>query len=113
MMIKFFWNGMKTDGDGDTKLQRCWYSFGNLAAPHHPETISIYARDSRFRGEVRDAFSVENASDSMTDYFETDHIRVAPDHPLYARVKHALDAMTAHSEAIRVKRNAGRTYDRR
>ncbi len=81
-MLKFFWNGIK---GADGKLQRAFYSVGQLV--NAPEgTITIYAKDGRFNAEVRQHFEVLNDSDSMTDYFEDDRIRVSPDHPLYAQV---------------------------
>lgn len=93
--LKFFYNGIKANGG---KLQRCFYSEGALR--HSPEgTITIYARDySRFSAEVRAAFVVENNSDGMTDYFETDSIRVEPTHPLYDLVAAALRAQTDRRE---------------
>lgn len=96
--LKFFWNGIK---GLDGKLQKASYSDGQLL--NHPSgTLTIYAGTrgnagcSRFKADVRQAFAVENDSDSMTDYFESDRIRVTPDHPLYAAVKAAMEARTAH-----------------
>lgn len=91
--LRFFWNGIKANGG---KLQRAFLSIGGLA--NHPDgTITIYARDySGFSAEVRAAFKVENNSDMMTDYFETDTIRVMPSHPLYAQVLEAVNAREAH-----------------
>jgi beta-N-acetylglucosaminidase len=90
--MKFMWNGIKVNG----KLYRAFFSLGALL--HHPEgTITIYGRDyTSFPAEVRAAFTVENHSDGMTDYFEEDYIRVTPDHPLYAIVKAAHAANEAH-----------------
>lgn len=89
--LKFFYNGIK---GSDGKLQKCyfWESRGNF-----PEgTITIYAKEyKRFSAEVREHFTVENNTDSMTDYFEEDRIRVNPSHPLYAQVKAALDKVEA------------------
>jgi hypothetical protein len=91
--LRFFYNGIK---GSDGKLQKVNYSEGALL--NHPEgTITIYARDYiRFSAEVREAFTVENNSDSMTDYFEQDRIRVVPSHPLYAQVKAAVEKRKAH-----------------
>ena len=49
-----------------------------------------------FSREFREAFKVENDSDGMTDYFESDRIRVLPTHPLYEQVKKALAARQTH-----------------
>ena len=91
--IRFFWNGIK---GSDGKLQPAQITNGayyNLPAG----TITIYAKKySGFSEEVRAAFgSIENNSDSQTDYFETDKIRVVPTHPLYAAVKAAADKRDA------------------
>ncbi len=87
VMLKFYYNGIKDDGG---KLQTCFYSIGKLL--NHPEgTITIYKREyARFSAGIRAAFTVENDSDSMTDYFEEDRIRVEPSHLLYAEVHAAL-----------------------
>ncbi len=99
-MLKFFYNGIKGENG---KLQRCFYSNGALL--HHPEgTITIYSREySRFSADIQAAFTVENASDSMSDYFEKDSIRVMPSHPLYSQVLAALKAMEAHNEKRHAK----------
>lgn len=91
--LRFFWNGIK---GSDKKLQLAWYSGGELL--NHPAgTITIYARDYvGFSKEVHAQFTVENNTDSMTDYFEKDRIRVTPTHALYAQVQGALAAHTAH-----------------
>lgn len=97
MALKFFWNGIK---GSDGKLQFCSYSDTQLT--NHPAgTITIYASGykgtMRFKGDVAEAFAgnIQNDTDSQTDYFEDDHIRVLPTHPLYSQVKAALDARQA------------------
>lgn len=92
-MLKFFYNGIKDNGG---KLQKCWYSKG--AYINLPEdTITIYAKGyTGLSKGIREAFNVENNSDGMTDYFETDRIRVFPSHPLYAEVHAALLKCNAH-----------------
>ena len=102
----FYWNGIK-DSKGD-KLQKAWYSTGKLT--RHPEgTITIYARDyARFSAKVRACFVVQNDTDTMTDYFDSDSIRVIPSHPLYAHVAAAAAAQDAHREAHSAKRAAKR-----
>lgn len=97
----FYWNGMK-DAKG-APLQRCWYSDmgagGSVTGRYPPNTISIYARDyGSFSAKVRACFAIENNSDLMTDYFDKDHIRVIPAHPLYPQVKKALQACEARRE---------------
>lgn len=103
--LKFFWNGIKDNG-GKGKLQRCFYSSGALAnAP--AGTITIYGRDyKRFSDGIRAAFTVTNDSDSMTDYFEDDRIRVQPDHPLYKAVQAAMEKESDHNAKRYAKRAA-------
>jgi len=98
--LKFYWNGIKASGG---KLQGCFYSLGNLI--NYPgDTLTIYARNSRFSIEVRASFVVQNDSDSQSDYFVHDKIRVAATHPLYAEVLAARNA----SEARNLRRLAKR-----
>lgn len=101
MTLKFFYNGIKADAG---KLEKCSYSDGSLI--NSPAgTITIYARNySRFSRAIAEQFEVENNTDTMTDYFENDTIRVQPDHQLYAAVKAALEAQKAHFEKTQAKR---------
>lgn len=94
-MLKFYWNGIKENGG---ELQRAHYSIGALL--NHPAgTITIYGRDYKsFSAGIQAAFNVENASDMRTDYFEQDHIRVEPSHPLYAQVHAAWVAHDGHNK---------------
>lgn len=101
MALKFFYNGIKDNGG---KLQKAFYADGVLRS-HPAGTITIYARNyRRFSDGVREAFTVENNSDSMTDYFESDTIRVRPDHPLYSEVKAALEKQAERRAAKAAKR---------
>lgn len=104
MTIKFFWNGIK---EGNGKLVRCFYSDGELRS-FPPGTLTIYARDygidGHFGPAMRSAFKVDNGTDTMTDYFETDTVRVVPSHPLYPEVLAALNARNAHNEKRFAKR---------
>ncbi|MDE2096361.1 MAG: hypothetical protein KGL39_03880 [Patescibacteria group bacterium] len=103
--LTFLWNGIK---DGSGKLHRCWYSNGALLR-HPPGTISIHAKDyARFSADIRACFEVENNTDMMTDYFDTDTIRVVPDHPLYSEVIAAQQACEVHRGKMRDKRVARR-----
>lgn len=86
-MITFFWNGIK---GSDKKLQRAFYSGGPYVSLP-ADTITIYAKSgTTFSKEIRDVFAIENNTDLMTDYFESDKIRVHADHPFYALVKGAM-----------------------
>ena len=90
--LKFYYNGIKVNGGKLQKANICETELRN-----HPKgTITIYARDyRRFSVEVAESFTVQNDTDSMTDYFDSDTIRVEPSHPLYAEVKAAADKSAA------------------
>lgn len=92
MTVKFMWNGIKVDG----KLYRAHYSIGNYteASGIPKETITVYAKDYTSIPRV-DGLQVENDTDIMTDYFETDRIRIAPDNKFY---NDALEAVRKQEE---------------
>lgn len=99
--LRFFYNGIK---GSDGKLQKCWYM-----PSHSTGAIRIYAREyCRFSAEVRAEFVVINNTDTMTDYFEEDCIRVTPNHPLYENVKLAVLAANEKLERRREKRMEAR-----
>lgn len=50
-------------------------------------TIKIRPKKYSFPREIAEAFAIENNSDSMTDYFEKDCIRITSAHPLYEQIK--------------------------
>ena len=101
--LKFFWNGIK---GSDGQLQKCSYSEGRLN--RHPEgTLTIYAKHyRRFSAEVGEAFTITNDTDTQSDYFADDTIRVLPGNPLYAKVQAAVAASKAHYEKSYTKRTA-------
>jgi hypothetical protein len=106
--VKYFWNGLKVNGE--KKLYRAHYSFVkewtrcDTVIPTH---LTIYARDySGFPAELLEVFEIENDSDSMTDYFETDSITVHVDHPEFDAVYAAWAAQEEHEAQIKAKRTA-------
>lgn len=102
----FYWNGVKDAKGG--KLTPCWYSKGRLVSNADENIISISARDyKRFSAKVAVCFVVHNDSDMMTDYFDSDRIRVLPCHPLYPQVLKAWEAAQAHNAKRAAKRNGG------
>lgn len=102
--LRFFWNGIKSKSG---KLERCHYSKGALVNFDNPEIISIYARDyNRFGADIRACFHVTNDSDSQSDYFADDAIRLLPNHPLYADVMKAYEAQEEHYRQAQAKREA-------
>lgn len=67
--------------DGETKA-RVFYSNTRLVDGTHP--ITLYARDyDRCLGKIFPEIYI-NDTDMMTDYFDQGHVRIQPDHPLYA-----------------------------
>jgi hypothetical protein len=85
-MLKFFYNGIK---DSSGQLYKAWYSTGRLIG-HVEGTITIYAKNyGGFSVEISQHFNIENDTDSQTDYFDVDIIRVIPSHPLYHAVLEA------------------------
>ena len=107
--FKFLWNGIKANNGS---LQKASYSKPGSYATWSglPDgTITIYAKTcSGFSAEVWEAFDVANDSDTMTDYFEKDRIRVKPSHPLYQEVAKALNAQSQHWDKTQAKRAARR-----
>lgn len=100
-MLKFFWNGIKDNGG---KLQTCHYSASQLIG-HPTGTITIYKREySAFSTGVSAAFAVQDDTDLVTDYICREHIRVAPDHPLYVQVHEACLQEEEHHAASARKR---------
>jgi len=99
--LRFYWNGIKAS---DGKLQRCSYSGGPYIG--YPDgTVTVYAKDyRRFSAEVREASTVENGTDTQTDYFENDRFRVQPGHHLYDAIREAMKAGEAHRERQHAKR---------
>jgi hypothetical protein len=68
------------------------FSVGPWVPGIDPATIKIRpSRKTFFPASFHDAFGVENNSDSQTDYFEKDCIRVTPGHAWYAAAKCAAD----------------------
>jgi hypothetical protein len=98
MEIKFMYNGVKIDG----KLYRAWYSKGNYTPQSKlcENTITIRAKDYKgFPNEI-EGLKIQNHSDGMTDYFEKDKIRVAPDNKYYSAIHSAYEKA---EEKLRVK----------
>lgn len=105
--IRIYWNGIKVNGE--KKLIRCGYSLDNNA--DHAPSVSIYARD--YDNLPRDLFDVKNETDLYTDYFDNDHARLTPEHPLYKYFRYAAEKAQArmdrpYCEKLRATLNSGR-----
>jgi len=93
--VRFMWNGIKVDG----KLHRCWYSTGKLL--NSPEgTVTIYGKEYYPGIPQIEGLQIQNNSDSMTDYFEKDRIRVEPTNPHYSAVMEAVKKQDAHQTKV-------------
>ena len=53
----------------------------------NPDLIKIRPKKDLFPASFKSILQVENNSESMTDYFEADCIRLLPGHALYAAAK--------------------------
>ena len=96
--LKFMYNGIKLEG----KSYRAYYSIGQLT--NRPEnTITIYAMEYSHLPRIAE-LTVENNTDSMTDYFQKDRIRIEPTDKLYTEVYAAYIKQQAHRDKTMDKR---------
>lgn len=91
--IRFYYNGLRLNGS--RALVKCSYSIDNSRRTDSP-CVTITAE--RGGSLPRDLFPVENETDLMTDYFDTDHATITAAHPLYpfaraAAVKHEISLL--------------------
>lgn len=79
MEIKFLKKGLKINKE----YYSCWYSLSS-----NKNVINVYLRNcKRLPLEFRKVFDVKNDTDLMTDYFESDTIRINQNNEYYNRVK--------------------------
>jgi hypothetical protein len=97
--ILFFYNGIKAQRGA--KLEGASYYLDAQGR------LVIRAGVNGFSPAIHAAFPVANESDSRSDYFDRDKIRLAPGHPCYPAALAALEAAEAKFSA-RVARAAGR-----
>lgn len=81
MKIKLLKKGLKIDGE----YFSCFYSSSKNNIKGNA-TIYINGYKSLPAGTNK-ILTVENNTDMMTDYFEKDRIRIAPDNPLFEQVE--------------------------
>lgn len=98
--VKFVWNGIKINGE----FHKCNYSKGPYTATSGlPEgTITMYASGYASIPSIP-GLTIENDTDIMTDYFETDTVRIFPDSPYYAEAEKAMKAHELHCAKRAVK----------
>ena len=89
--VKFLWNGIKVDG----VLYRAYYYKEDYTTSSGipKDTITLYAKDYSSIPQI-EGLQIENDSDSMTDYFETDQIRIYPNNKYYN------DALSAYQKKV-------------
>jgi hypothetical protein len=86
MSKTFYYNGVK---DSDGKLVKAHYSDAMLV--HYPEgTITIYVRSILDHFPQLEGLTAENDTELLTDYFDSDKVRITPDNPWYPEVAAAL-----------------------
>lgn len=92
--VEFVWNGIKI---GD-KIYRASYSKFNLNSTGE-DNITIYGKNYKDLPKI-DGLTIENNSDSMTDYCENDRIRVKRDNPHWDAVLKAYMKQQEHDSKI-------------
>lgn len=80
MTTKFLYNGIKVDGT----LYKAQYSIGNYTQESKipQDTITITAKDYKHFPQIP-GLVIKNDSDSMTDYFDNDRIRIGMENQYY------------------------------
>lgn len=85
--IRFYWNGIKVNGG---RLIPCYF---------WPDADSVIICAKNYESLPKEYFTVENDSDIMTDYIDSDSTTLTPEHPLYkyARFVALKGIATGHS----------------
>jgi hypothetical protein len=78
------YNGIKVNG----VLYKGHYSKGLIS---NSETITIYAKDYSVDFPKIEGLNIENNTDTMTDYFDKDKVRVDPINKFYKEVNEAYE----------------------
>lgn len=100
-MLKFMYNGLKLNG----KLYKGWYSKGTYTEQSKipANTITIYAKDYERFPKI-EGLTIQNNTDTMTDYFENDKIRVTPNSEFYQQVYEAWEKQENRMKKQREKK---------
>lgn len=111
MTISIHYNGIKAAKGA--KLEKAFYSMyenGSVSGKYPAGTICVTAKGyNHFSTAIVEALGeAQNDSDSQTDYFDNDRIRVLPSHPMHAQLVAAIKAGEARWEAKEAKRLAKR-----
>lgn len=95
--IKWMWNGIKING----KLHRAHYSKCVLINDSE-ESITVYARNHGSLPQI--GVDVQNNTDIMTDYFDTDRMRIRKDSQFWDPALAAFEKQESHHKAKMDKR---------
>lgn len=100
MTAKFVWNGIKINGE----FFKGHYTKGPYTATSGiPEgTITVYMSGYKSLPRI-EGLNIENDSDIMTDYFETDTVRIFPGTMYYEEAAKAHKAHEIHFEKRAIK----------
>ncbi len=93
MTIKFMYNGIKING----KLYKASYN------RYDNKTIVLYLSNYERLPLKPDEIEIENESDIMTDYFESDTLRIKPDTKYYEDALKGFKAAEIHNAKRAVK----------
>ena len=98
--IKFVWNGIKINGE----FFKCSYGTGPYTAASGlpDDAITMFAAKCKRIPRIP-GLTIENNTDIMTDYFETDRIRILPGSPFYEEAKKAMVAHEIHYTKKHIK----------
>ena len=81
--VKILKKGIRVDGKYyAARFEHCQYGLGTEKSPTR-EAVIIRGKDGRSLPKI-DGVKVENNTDIMIDYFETDKIELNPDHFMFA-----------------------------
>ena len=87
---------------------KVWYSLDNRGDGR--KCVQIYAKD--YGSKLTKVFAddiVENRTDTMTDYFEKDTVRLFEDHPLYKQAREAVERFNKERDAKYEAKRAPKT----
>ena len=107
--IRFYWNGFRLNGSRE--LVKCSYSLDNHTDYDKCVTISAKDYGKQLPSEL---FTVVNDTDTYSDYHDTDHTTLTPEHPLYRFVRSAAEQAAVRllqSEVDRLADNIAREPD--
>lgn len=97
--VRFMYNGIKVGG----KLYKAWFSKGVLIGETE-ESITVYARS--YSDGLPNIGEIKNDSDGMTDYFETDSMRIRKGDKYWEAALGALELLAARNQRLKENKAA-------